>query len=105
MRCSPGAFIVTWWVDWTLQRWVKVDNEWKFRAYEHSAGVGPATSNQGPYRIGSECRHLTNLLEEPDKIWRTVGILSALGERPPTGKLTATIPATGVTDGKKLPCG
>jgi hypothetical protein len=44
-------------------------------------------------------------LAEPDKLWRTAGVLFALGEMPPTGKLTATVPAYNATKGKKLHCG
>ncbi|MGH2974370.1 MAG: LamG-like jellyroll fold domain-containing protein [Solirubrobacterales bacterium] len=102
-RCNADAFIDSWWFKWHLSRWDQETGQWKHRAAAEPEGRGPAVQNQGPYYIGTECRSLTNLLKEPEKLWRSEGKAWALAERP-GGALFGLGPSFGATKGKKLHC-
>jgi hypothetical protein len=109
IRCRAGAYVVSWWANLYLSRWIsppapKEPGEWKQRAKKSLEGPGPATTNQGPYFIGSECRHLDNLLDEPLKLWRTEGEMISISEYP-NGATALSPLAAGQSGAKRLHCG
>jgi hypothetical protein len=102
-RCRDTAFVFEWWIKYHLARWVADSGTWRQRAETEPRGHGPAITTEGPFFIGTECRGLSSLLTDPEKIWRAEVKVFALADYPP-GTVRGLGPEYSASDGKRLHC-